>query len=167
MPPPTPRGLIWSLLEISEKPVASRLCLDKFPERRRNSGHRPDAATNNPAELLPGLKEIFAGACIYDEHPTKLILRAPCKHIDTSGKMPAAVRTTAPSAHRTGSLTGRTPGRRAQRSPARGRFSPFPPGATSSAKLLRVCQNRWATTRAVCATGGTCAATPALSATCP
>jgi hypothetical protein len=66
--PPGLRGLFWGLREISEERAASRLCPDKLPERRRNSGHRPDTTTFVPADLLAILAVLFEGACIYDEH---------------------------------------------------------------------------------------------------
>lgn len=88
--PPRPRGLFWRRREILATPVASRLWLDKFPGRRRHSGHRPDATTNGPAELLPGRKELFDGACIDDEHLTTLISPLPCKNTDMPGSSAAA-----------------------------------------------------------------------------
>ena len=164
------RGLIWGLRKLFwSARIRPRFAVARHVSPGESGDASPQSKSSrrrfsaSPAELPPGLVVLFDCACIDAGHPTKLISRAPCKHIGTSGTVPGAGRATAPSAHRTGLMTDRTPGRRARRFPARGRFAPFPPGTTSAAKLSRGWRIGWATTRAVRATGGRWPATPAWS----
>ncbi|HTX22880.1 MAG TPA: hypothetical protein VMD27_13610 [Candidatus Aquilonibacter sp.] len=113
-PLPTLRGLIGRRRHTPANRAVPGLRLDKLVERRRESGHRPDATIFRPAKLLAGRAMLLDCACIYGEHPTKLIPREPCKHICTPGKLPAAGRAIAPPAHRTGLMTDHTPGRPAR-----------------------------------------------------